>query len=315
MASDDKTLDKKDKVKLEKKRLGRGLSALLGESMEIAENTGNFIKETIPIEKIEINPHQPRRTFSEEKIEELSISIRNQGLLQPLLVRPNLEKSDYYQIVAGERRWRASMKAGIHDVPVVIREVSDEDMLSLAIVENIQREDLSAIEEAEAYQKLMTTKNLTQNDVAELIGKSRPSIANSLRLLSLSPYIQSLVDEGKLSSGHARTLVGQEGSEDIADRIIAEGWSVRQTEDFVRSRNASLGEQFSDIYENDGYSSVAENKEREDLENLLSYMFNCQVSVDLKHARPLLQLRFANVKDMEALIQKIKHCLWDEGNN
>ena len=308
----------KASTSLERRRLGRGLSALLGDSIEASENVGNTKKETLPIEKIEINPNQPRRVFVDEKLEELSISIKNQGLLQPLLVRPNLVKEGYYQIVAGERRWRASMKAGLHDVPVVIREVSDEDMLSFAIVENIQREDLSAIEEAEAYQKLMTTKNLTQSDVARLIGKSRPSIANSLRLLSLSPYVQRLVDEGKISSGHARALVGQDDSDDIADRIIGEGWSVRQTEEFVKKqyrKDVVLEEPQTDTDIEEEYRELSENREREDLEKLLSYMFDCQVSVDLEHFRPRLQLSFSSIKEMELLIHKMKKYLWHEQNS
>jgi ParB family chromosome partitioning protein len=224
--------------KAARKGLGKGLSALLGDDRPVFEDGPDGPAQTIggqasgrrllPIEFLERNAGQPRHHFDEDALADLAESIRQKGLLQPILVReigPN-----QYQIVAGERRWRASQKAGIHEVPVVVKELTDREVLEIAIIENIQRQDLSAIEEATAYKKLIEEFGHTQEVAAEVVGKSRSHVTNLLRLLNLPESVQKMVDDGKLSMGHARALIGAEDPEAIAKRIVAEGLSVRQTE-------------------------------------------------------------------------------------
>ena len=221
-----------------KRGLGKGLSALLGDDRPVIETggaqlsdaaqTGDATRRHLPIGFLERNADQPRYVFDDKAIEELAASIKEKGMLQPILVREI--GTDRFQIVAGERRWRAAQKAGIHDVPVVVRDLSDSEVLELAIIENIQREDLSPVEEAKAYHNLMQEFGYTQETVAVHVGKSRSHVANLLRLLTLPASIQGLVDSGKLSMGHARALVGAKDVEALAQHIVKAGLSVRQTE-------------------------------------------------------------------------------------
>lgn len=210
--------------------LGKGLGALIPQlEEEDFQNT-----QEIPLERIEPNPYQPRRHFDPESLQELAASIKEHGVLQPLLVR---QKDSGYQLIAGERRLRAAKQAGLRAVPVVVKELDDRTIMEIALVENLQREDLSPIEEAEAYRRLMTEFNLTQEEVAKAVGKSRPTIANTLRLLNLPGPIQKMVVSGQLTMGHARALLGLEQPEQqlyISEKIIKEKLSVRETEEIVR---------------------------------------------------------------------------------
>ena len=209
-------------------RLGTGLSALFGEEENVLENE---TVQTLPISRVEPRKDQPRREFDPAAIEELAASIREYGLIQPITVRP-LAKG-YYQIIAGERRWRAARLAGLSDVPVVIIEADDKKAMELALIENLQRADLNPIEEALGYQELMGTYEMTQEQAAARVGKSRPAVANALRLLSLSPAVLELVKDGALSAGHARALlpVKDEAQQlSLAQKVMALGLSVRQTE-------------------------------------------------------------------------------------
>lgn len=209
-------------------RLGTGLSALFGEEENVLENE---TVQTLPISRVEPRKDQPRREFDPAAIEELAASIREYGLIQPITVRP-LDKG-YYQIIAGERRWRAARLAGLSDVPVVIIEADDKKAMELALIENLQRADLNPIEEALGYQELMGTYEMTQEQAAARVGKSRPAVANALRLLSLSPAVLELVKDGALSAGHARALlpVKDEAQQlSLAQKVMALGLSVRQTE-------------------------------------------------------------------------------------
>ncbi len=211
---------------MQKKGLGKGLGALISAAESAKEPPGL----SVAIDKISANPFQPRRSFDEAKIAELAASIRDQGVIQPLLVRRN---GDGYELVAGERRLRAAIQAGLKEVPVVLRDVSDNDALELALIENLQREDLNAIEEAEAYRRLHEQFHLNQEQIAEKIGKSRPAIANSMRLLMLPQEVQQEVASGKLSAGHARALLGLGTEAAIiaaAREIIAKGLSARAAE-------------------------------------------------------------------------------------
>lgn len=219
----------------ERRGLGRGLSALMADVMPATGERPRRPDLMVPIERIEPNPDQPRRDFAPDALRELADSIREKGIIQPLIVRPVPEKHDTYQIVAGERRWRAAQLARLHEVPVVIRDVSDSELLELAIIENIQRADLNAIEEAMGYRQLMDRFGHTQDKMAAALAKSRSHIANLLRLLSLPDQVQVWVREGKLSAGHARALVSMPEPVAAARRIIDEGLSVREAERLAAS--------------------------------------------------------------------------------
>lgn len=208
--------------------LGRGLDALLTSTEQEAPAAG--VGE-IPTEAVQPNPYQPRRSMDEAALAELAESVRRHGLIQPLVVRPNDDGG--YTLIAGERRWRAAQAAGLETVPAVVRDASDQEMLALAIIENVQRTDLDPIEAARGYRRLIDDFGLTQQDVAELVGKSRPAIANTLRLLNLSPELQDLVSQGHLSEGHARALLAVDDPSDqlaLARAAIANGWTVRRLE-------------------------------------------------------------------------------------
>lgn len=223
--------------------LGRGLSALMADLQtedlspprEGAQRAGTLM---IPTEQIAPNPDQPRRIFDQTALSELADSIRTRGVIQPLIVRRHPQDANIYQIVAGERRWRASQIAQVHELPVIIRDFSDAEMLEVAIIENIQRADLNAIDEAASYRQLMTRFGHTQEKLAEALGKSRSHIANLLRLLNLPDQVQEWVREEKLSAGHARALVTAENPTVIARRIIDKDLSVREVESLMREKSA-----------------------------------------------------------------------------
>ena len=223
--------------------LGRGLSALLGDDTAPATREGDVSAagskpRALPVAFLKPNKFQPRRNFSEDELKDLAGSIREKGILQPIVVRPT-DTQDSYEIVAGERRWRAAQLAKLHEVPVIVREFTDSESLEIAIVENVQRADLNAIEEAAAYQELMDRFSYTQEQLSDVIGKSRSHIANTLRLLKLPESVRALIVEGKLSAGHGRTLIGQPDAEKRAQEIVAGSFNVRQAEQ--RSRKPSKG--------------------------------------------------------------------------
>ncbi|MCR9110807.1 ParB/RepB/Spo0J family partition protein [Marivita sp. XM-24bin2] len=225
--------DKKE----QRRGLGRGLSALMGDiepSADAAVSTSERPTRSLPVDQLFPNPDQPRRQFDAEALDELKESIKSKGVIQPLIVRPRSNAENQYEIVAGERRWRAAQAAGVHDVPVVIREFSDEDVLEIAIIENIQRADLNPIEEAAGYEQLMSRFGHTQEKLAKALGKSRSHIANLLRLLNLPDVVKRAVVDGKLSSGHARALITAPDPVLLAGQIVRQGLSVRETERLVR---------------------------------------------------------------------------------
>tara|TARA_B100001123_G_C15333678_1_gene1032073 strand:- start:3372 stop:4220 length:849 start_codon:yes stop_codon:yes gene_type:complete len=211
-----------------KKGLGRGLSSLLGDSSKKVDTNKVLIKDLIR------NKFQPRKHFSKENLEELTNSIKERGLIQPIIVRPSKEIEGKYEIIAGERRWLASQNAGLHEIPVVILDVDDVKSLEFAIVENVQRQDLNPIEEARGYQRLVDEFGYNQEKLSKFIGKSRSYIANSLRLLSLPEDVLLMVEQGSLSAGHARSLIGLNNATEIAKRIVQKKLSVRQAETLVR---------------------------------------------------------------------------------
>ena len=211
-----------------KKGLGKGLSSLLGDSSKKIQTN------KVAINNLVRNEFQPRKYFSKENLEDLSNSIKERGVLQPIVVRPHKSSENKYEIIAGERRWLASQNAGLHEVPVVVLNVDDAKSLEFAIVENVQRQDLNPIEEAHGYQSLIDQFNYNQEKLSQFIGKSRSYIANSLRLLALPNDVLDLVEKGSISAGHARTLIGLNNSLEIAKRIIQKKLSVRQAESLVK---------------------------------------------------------------------------------
>ena len=216
----------------ERRRLGRGLAALLGdmaepEAIPAGERTG---AKRVPIELVHPNPRNPRRHFKEDDLADLAQSIREKGVVQPILVRPAKGQANHYEIIAGERRWRASQRAGQHEIPVVVQDVSDKEALELAIIENVQRADLNPLEEAFGYEQLISEFGYTQQDLGQVIGKSRSHVANTLRLLKLPEGIKDHLREGRLTAGHARALVTATDPEGLAERIVRDGLTVRDAE-------------------------------------------------------------------------------------
>ena len=216
--------------------LGRGLDALFESEEGVYPQadpegqTPGAQRKTVGIEQLEPNPHQPRKIFAEEQIKELSDSIKEYGILQPLLVRPKEDDEEKYEIIAGERRWRAAQKAQLHEIPIVIRQLNNSEALQIGLVENLQREDLNPIEESLGYQQLIEEFGHTQQKVAELVGKSRSQVANMLRLLTLPNSIQDMLKNNEISIGHARALIGKENAEELAATISAQDMSVREVE-------------------------------------------------------------------------------------
>lgn len=225
-----------------KSGLGRGLSALMADvtihqpttSPDAAANADRLVS----IEKIQPNPDQPRRVFDQDELSDLAASIQEKGVIQPLILRNVAGEPDRYEIVAGERRWRAAQIARLHEVPALIRDYSDSETLEIAIIENVQRADLNAIEEAAGYRELMDRFGHTQEKLAEALGKSRPHIANLLRLLSLPDNVQNMLQDGRLTAGHARALIAKDDPEKLAKIIVAKGLSVRDAEKLVKRADA-----------------------------------------------------------------------------
>lgn len=223
--------------KVERRGLGRGLSALMADvtlATQEADQTPRRAENYVPIEQIVPNPEQPRRTFQPEALEELAASIREKGVIQPLIVRRHPHNADQYEIVAGERRWRAAQMAQLHELPIIIREFTDTEVLEVAIIENIQRADLNPLEEALGYRQLMERFGHTQEKLAEALSKSRSHIANQMRLLQLPEEVQEMLRVGKLTAGHARAMITAENPVKLAQEAVAKGLSVRDVEKFAK---------------------------------------------------------------------------------
>jgi ParB family chromosome partitioning protein len=222
-----------------KSRLGRGLASLIGEPAPLGHRLPpEGEQRMVSIAEVRSSPLNPRKDFRDDELAELAESIRTKGLVQPIIVRPN-GMAGGYEIVAGERRWRAAQKAGVHTIPAIIRELNDREVLELAIIENVQRQDLNAIEEATGYRELVERFDYSQEQLSEIIGKSRSHVANTLRLLKLPAGVQVLVQQGQLTAGHARALIGRDDAESLAHKIIDDGLNVRDVEALVQG----LGEE------------------------------------------------------------------------
>lgn len=223
---------------LPKSRLGRGLASLIGEVPSVSQSTRSVTdgeQRQLAIDLLRGGKFNPRKDFADAELQELADSIKAKGLVQPIIVRPHPEDQQAFEIVAGERRWRAAQRAGVHIVPVIVRDLNDKEVLELAIIENVQRADLNAIEEAGGYRDLIERFEYSQEQVADIIGKSRSHVANTLRLLKLPQSVQGYVQQGKLSAGHARALVGRADAEELAQRILEQDLNVREAEALVQA--------------------------------------------------------------------------------
>ena len=279
-------------------RLGRGLASLIGdmgaESTTVVDRGRG--QRRIPIEHIRANPKNPRKHFSDAELDDLANSIRERGIIQPIVVR-QMRGSDTFEIIAGERRWRAAQRASLHDVPVVVIEANDSEALQLAIIENVQRADLNPIEEAMGYQSLADQFNYAQEDIARVVGKSRSHVANTVRLLKLSAPIQTLVNEGKLSAGHARMLVGQPNAEQLAQDIVARGLNVRQVEDLARENSQRI--------EKKSRSSQKKDADTVALEKRVSDILGLSVSVDHRGDGGTVHIKYRDLEQLDEIMKRL----------
>lgn len=275
--------------------LGRGLAALFGEAENRTGDQGGAVRE-VAIELIRSGAFQPRRHFAEEELEALAQSVREKGVLQPLLVRPADEAETAFELIAGERRWRAAQRAGLHQVPVLVRALGDVEALEIALIENLQREDLTALEEAEAYRRLVGEFGRTQAAVAEALGKSRSHVANTLRLLGLPEIVRHWLEEGSLSAGHARALLAAENPAELAAEIIRRGLNVRVTELLVKRRG--VPRRVSQRQARDA-NTIA-------LEREMTQALGLRVTIADKARGGALTLHYANLDQLDRLLALLR---------
>jgi ParB family transcriptional regulator, chromosome partitioning protein len=286
-------------------RLGRGLAALMGEvRAEPVVDRGPRLPRRLPLALLAPNPNNPRKTFDDAGLADLAASIKERGVVQPLIVRPlsglaGERGSDRYEIIAGERRWRAAQKAGLHDVPVIVCEASDKESLEIAIIENVQRADLNALEEARGYQQLIDLYRYSQQELADVIGKSRPHIANTLRLLVLPEQVQALIADGVLSAGHGRALLAFSNPLQMALQAVAEGMSVRQLEAFEegtapkRHRAATKAKREKDA-------------DTRMLEKSLTDLLGLQVEIDHRGTSGELKIRYKTLEQLDDVCRRLR---------
>ncbi len=284
-----------------KKRLGRGLAALIGEIDRPAEERKVPIssERNVPIEFVTRNPRNPRRMFSEVELEDLAQSIKEHGVVQPIVVRPAPGEPDRFELIAGERRWRASQRAGVDTIPVIIRDVDDRVALEIAIVENVQRADLNAVEEALGYQQLIDNHDYTQNDLAQVIGKSRSHVANTLRLLKLPQRVQDFISDGALSAGHARSLITMEDPTALAERVVKEGLSVRQVEALSQARNGAEPKPNKS-------APVEKDADTKALEKLLSDVTGMKVEINHRERGGEVKVRYSSLEQLDEICRRLQ---------
>lgn len=281
-------------------RLGRGLAALIGDMTPIDNarlaDSGSGTKR-LPVEFIIANRANPRRDFDTDQLDELTNSIREKGVMQPLLVRPT-EDPNIFEIIAGERRWRASQRAGLHDVPVIIREVDDREALELAIIENVQRVDLNPLEEAMGYGQLIEQFDYTQNDLANVIGKSRSHVANTLRLLKLPQDVRDMLARGELTAGHARTLITVDDPSAVARQIASGGLSVREAEALSQQRGAVGRKKPANENQPRDADTIA-------LEKRLSDALGLSVAINHQENGGKLEIRYKTLEQLDSVCAKL----------
>ncbi|MEP9397631.1 ParB/RepB/Spo0J family partition protein [Mesorhizobium sp. KR2-14] len=286
---------------ISKKRLGRGLAALIGEIDKPAAPAQPVVSSDghVPIEFVAPNPRNPRRHFGDAELTDLAQSIREHGVVQPVVVRPSPAEAGRYEIIAGERRWRAAQRAGLAEIPVIVRDVNDRTALELAIIENVQRTDLNPIEEALGYQQLIDDHNYTQADLGQVIGKSRSHVANTLRLLKLPDVIRDMLVDGQLSAGHARALVTAADPVGLAKRIVEEGLSVRQAE--------MLAQLPPEVVQEAKVSApVEKDADTLALEKLLSDVTGMRVAIAHKAKGGELRIGYKTLEQLDELCRRLK---------
>lgn len=277
----------------QKRRLGRGLAALIGDDVsDAASPVETQGLKQLPIDLIKANANNPRRQFAEDELESLAQSLRNKGLLQPIMVRPLSQGG--YEIVAGERRWRAAQRAGLHTVPAIIRELDDRETLEIALIENVQRSDLNPLEEARAYKMLIDQYGYTQMQLADSIGKSRSHIANTLRLATLPESVRRHIETGILSAGHARTLVATENPQALAEQIIKLGLSVRQAEELTRQKTVKIAK-----------LKPEKDADTRALEKSLSAATGLTVSITHKGPGGQMQINYKTLEQLEHVARRL----------
>ena len=281
--------------------LGRGLAALFGEEGEdyAALDKVRTTKE-VPIEQIHPNPKQPRQNFDDATVKELAQSVKQNGILQPILVRRHPERPQEFEIVAGERRWRAAQLARLHEVPVVIRDIDEAKMLEMALVENVQREDLNALEEAEAYQRLTKEFGHSQENLAEAVGKSRSHVANTLRLLALPDTVKAMIAEGRLSAGHGRALLSAKDPESLAREVADKGLNVRQTEQIAKESKGSPGKSSDATRPGKDPDTLA-------LERDLSALLGMKVTISIRDGSGTFSVHYQSVEQLDELLRRLDH--------
>lgn len=290
-------------------RLGRGLASLIGDvgdESPVGADTSRKPRRA-PIESLKANPRNPRRDFTESELAELADSIKERGIIQPIVVRELPNERDVYEIIAGERRWRAAQRAGLHEVPIAIVDATDAQSLEFAIIENVQRADLNPIEEAAGYVALMEQCNHTQEQVAQIVGKSRPYIGNMVRLLKLPDPVKRLVREGRLSAGHARLLVGHANAQILAEMAIDEGYSVRQLEEWVRDDGGKPGDSTFDKIQQKIRKNEAPIKDADTraLERRLSDALGLEVTIDHRGNGGTLHIKYSDLDQLDAVLRKL----------
>ncbi|KZM51195.1 ParB/RepB/Spo0J family partition protein [Labrenzia sp. OB1] len=288
------------------KRLGRGLAALIGDSApEAAAEPEKFFRDTrkVPIEHIEPNPRNPRKTFTDKDLGDLSESLKSKGIVQPILVRPAAGKTDRFEIIAGERRWRAAQRAGLHEAPIIIRDVTDQEALELAIIENVQRADLNPIEEAMGYEQLTAEFSYSQGELAKVIGKSRSHVANTMRLLKLPNSVKDYLAEGLLTAGHARALITVDDPAALAELIVEKGLTVRDAEKISQDPDA-LARMKGDKAPGEKPQKDADTKA---LEKRLSDTLGLKVSVGHKPGKETgdLKIKYTSLEQLDELCRKL----------
>lgn len=286
-----------------KKRLGRGLAALIGEiDRPVEERKAPVpIERNVPIEFVTRNPRNPRRIFSEGELEDLAQSIKEHGVVQPIVVRPAPGQPDHFELIAGERRWRASQRAGVDTIPVIVRDVDDRVALEIAIIENVQRADLNAVEEAMGYQQLIDNHDYTQNDLAQVIGKSRSHVANTLRLLKLPQPVQDFIADGALSAGHARSLITMENPTALAERIVKDGLSVRQVEALAQAeaRGGAEAKPGKTV-------PVEKDADTKALEKLLSDVTGMKVEINHRDRGGEVKIRYSSLEQLDEICRRLQ---------
>jgi ParB family chromosome partitioning protein len=283
-------------------RLGRGLASLIGDvGGEAAHVERPRAQRKVPIEFLKANPRNPRRSFSDAELGELADSIKQHGVIQPIVVRPLKGVQDRFEIIAGERRWRASQIAGLHEVPIIPVDVSDNVALEIAIIENVQREDLNAMEEAQGYHALANEFKRSQEEIAKIVGKSRSHVANMMRLTKLPDDVQALISSGELSAGHARALINLPDPSAAAKRIVAEGLNVRQTEALAHEEGVPERKP-----QKPRVGKVAKDPDTVALEKRVSDALGLKVSVDHRDPGGVVQIKYRDLDQLDEIIKKLE---------